>query len=648
MAKSQKDRLVVFETPLGTDKLNAVRFDASEGLSELFDFRVEAISEDAVSLDSIIGKSCTVSVLNKKGKARYFNGLAVEANWLGQQSNGQAYEIVLRPGFWLLTRTSDCRIFHEKTAVDIIKEVLGECSAITIKDSLSESYATREYCVQFNETDFAFVSRLMEEEGIYYYFEHENGSHKMVLADAKSSHSKVKELDSLVYATMFLSSRTDDDCLFNVSLLRSLRTGKYTLNDYNYLQPNASMVAEQESSGSYSNANQELYFYPGKYVNKSDGERLAKVRVQEEQAQDERRQATGDSPLIYPGGLATLSKHPQSSENGEYLIIQARHSYEGGSYGSGGAQVGGDAPYRGVYEMAPADRPFRAPCITPRPKVLGPQTARVVGKQGEEIDVDEHGRILVHFFWDRKKAYSRRVRVAQTWADKTFGAVWIPRIGQEVVVEYLDGEPDLPLVTGCVYNGENTLPLDFPGDKNISGLKTNSTKGGNGSNEFWFDDTKDSELVTMHAEKDLNVTVENTEKRTIGEEFKTKQGKYSRETTLLNGDEDVILKEGHNNVTLDKGDQNFEIKQGDQTFKINQGDQTFKINSGSQKVNAGKDVKIDAGNSVTITAGTKIQLKVGSSSIEITPAGVKIKGTGQVEINGGGMLKQSAGIIKIN
>ncbi|MEM7677270.1 MAG: type VI secretion system tip protein TssI/VgrG, partial [Myxococcota bacterium] len=622
-----------------TDKLNAVRFDASEGLSELFDFRIEAIAEDPVKLDSIIGEGCTVTVLNKQGKKRNFHGIAVEANWLGEQSNGQSYEVVLKPGFWLLTRTSDCRIFHDKTAVDIIKEVLGECNAITLTDKLSESYATREYCVQFNETDYSFVCRLMEEEGMYYYFEHEQGSHKMVLADAKSSHSKVKDLDSLVYATRFLSSNTEQDCLFNVTLLRSLQTGKYALNDYKYLKPNASMLAEEESSGKYANGTLEQYFYPGKYVEKSDGERLAKVRVEEEQAQDERRQATGDSPLIYPGGLATLSKHPQSGENQEYLVIQARHSYEGGSYASGGAQSGGDAPYRGVYEMAPADRPFRAPSITPRPKVLGPQTARVVGKQGEEIDVDEHGRILVHFFWDRKKAYSRRVRVAQTWADKTFGAVWIPRIGQEVVVEYLDGEPDLPLVTGCVYNGENTLPLDLPGDKNISGLKTNSTKGGGGSNEFWFDDTKSKELINMHAEKDLEVFVENTEKRTIGDEFKTKKGKFSRETTLLNGDEDVILKEGDNNVTIDKGDQTFSIKKGDQAFKIN---------AGSQKTTAGKDVKIDAGSNVTITAGTNITLKVGGSSIEITNSGVKIKGTATIDANAGAKMTLKGGIININ
>lgn len=648
MAKSQKDRLVVLKTPLGSDVLNAVRFEGSEGLSELFEYRIEALAEASVKLDSLIGQVCTVTVLNKLGEPREFSGIAVEANWLGGQSNGHAYEVVLRPGLWLLTRTSDCRIFHNKSATDIIKEVLGECPAVTIKDNLSSSYPKLEYCVQYCESDFDFVSRMMEEIGVYYYFEHEGGTHKMVLADAKSSHKKVSKLGELRFAERFKSSRTETDCLFDVNHLRSLRTGKYALNDYNYLTPNAAMLAEKDSAGKYSNGQMEHYFYPGKYVNKGDGEKLAQVRIEEEQALDERRQATGDTPLIYPGGHITVSRHPEGEQNGEFLVIQARHSYEGGSYGSGGASSRSDAPYRGLYVYAPADRPFRAQSKTPRPRVVGPQTARVVGKQGEEIDVDKHGRILVHFFWDRKKAWSRRVRVAQSWADKKWGSVFIPRIGQEVVVEYLEGDPDRPLVTGCVYNGDKTLPLELPDDKNISGLRSNSTKGGNGCNEFWIDDTKDEELVFMQAEKDLETVVEHTEMRTVGEKFKTKKGKPARETTLLNGDEDVILKEGSNNLTIDKGDQTFELKQGDQTYKIKQGDQKFDINAGSHSLSAGKDVKIDAMKTVTISAGTKITLKVGGTSLELSNAGVKIKGTATVDVNAGAKMTLKGGIININ
>lgn len=675
MDLSQKDRLVVFDSPLGKDALNAVRFEGSEGLSEVFDFRVEALSDEKlVNLDQLVGQNCTVKVLNKLGSERYFNGICVEANWLGAEDAAYAYEVVLRPWFYLLTRTSDCRIFHNKTTPDIINEVLGEYGFAKFQPKLSESYAERLYTVQYCESDFDFVSRLMEEEGIYYFFEHSAGDHTMVLADAKSSHKTIPNLSMMTYASLAMSSRTEKDCVFSINLMRSLRPGKFTLNDYNYLKPGASMLAEKEDPGKYTNGQMEHYFYPGKYEQKSDGDRLAKVRIQEEQAFDERRQASGDSPLVLPGGLVSLEKHPETSQNIEYLVVQARHSYEGGTYRSGGRSVAGDAPYRGVYELIPSDRPFRAPSVTPKPKIMGPQTARVVGKKGEEIDVDKHGRILVHFFWDREKRWSKRVRVAQTWADKKWGAFVWPRIGQEVVVEHLEGDPDRPIVTGVVYNGDKTVPYDLPDDKNITGIKSRSTKSGSEENfnEISFDDTKDNEYFYVHAEKDFEMIVENYEKRSVGEEFSTKKGKPSRETVIENGDDDLNLKEGTNNIDIDKGDQNLKIKQGSQTeviqkdqkTTINQGDQTTEIKMGDQKttIKMGDQInKLNLGQ-YTTDAMKKIVLKCGASSIEMTPAKITIKSVQvaieadvqltakgiNTEVSGNAMLTVKGGLVRIN
>jgi type VI secretion system secreted protein VgrG len=285
-------------------------------------------------------------------------------------------------------------------------------------------------------------------------------------------------------------------------------------------------------------------------------------------------------------------------------------------YRSGPAADTGD-PYQGIYEMQPSERPFRAPLRTPKPRVLGPQTARVVGKDGEEIDVDEQGRILVQFHWDRKNDRSCRVRVAQTWSGSKWGTIMIPRIGQEVVVEYLEGDPDRPLVTGTVYNGDKEVPYALPAEKTKAGLKSNSTKGGGGYNELVFDDEKDKEKIGLHAQKDLEVRVLNSETRTIGEKFKSG---VSRLTTLEKGDDEL------------------------------------KVKSGSQKVDIGSDQTTKVAKKVVIEAGTSLELVCGQSKIKITPteisieaaATVKVKASAQAEINGGAMLKQSAGIIKLN
>jgi type VI secretion system secreted protein VgrG len=345
-------------------------------------------------------------------------------------------------------------------------------------------------------------------------------------------------------------SRRDQEHVFRWSPERRFRSGKFSLNHYDYLQPNADLKSDAEGSAGYSKSKMEIYDYPHKFKKKADGETYAKIRLQAEQAMDQRRYAEGDSISLFPGGLVTIEKHPQGSENKEYLILRASHSYASESYRSGNS--GNEETYSGSYEFIPSDISFRAPLITPRPVVHGPQTAKVVCEEGknEEIDVDEHGRILVHFFWARenKKApenkQSCRVRVAQVWAGKTWGGQVIPRIGQEVIVEFLEGDPDRPLVTGAVYNGDNKFPFEMPVNKTQSGLKSDSSKGHGGYNELMFEDKKDSENIRMHAQKDYNVTILNTETVTIGEKFKSPTGSPSHKTTITNGDQVLEVVKG--------------------------------------------------------------------------------------------------------
>lgn len=617
MSMSQQSRTAVLDTELGENVLNAVRFEGTEGLSQDFEYRVEAVGEKTLAdLDKLVGTSATLTVLNKADVPRHFNGIVAGASWLGEENEAYLYEITLRPKFWLATKSSDFRMFHEKTAKDIVEGVLGEWQIE--KDSrLTENYRKREYCVQYGESDHDFLCRLMEQEGMYYYFEHGSGSHKMILADAKSSHKSIPNLSTVRFQPWTQNVPVPEDRLFTLNIVRQLRSGRVALGDYNHLLPTANMLATSTAKGRYAEADHERFEYPGDYAEPGDKERIAKVRVEEEQTLDERRQATGDTPLVFPGGLVTVEQHPEGKQNIEYLVVSARHSFQDQSYRSGGRERAGGTLYRGTYEFTPSDRPFRAPRVTPRPRVYGPQTAKVAGKG--EIDVDKHGRILLTFFWDREKGESRRVRVAQIWSGKQWGGIVIPRVGQEVVVEFLHGDPDRPLVVGTVYNEQYKVPYKLPDEKTKAGVKSESTENGVGQyNEFVFDDMKGSELIGLHAQKDLDVVVLNSETRTIAEKL---QGSKARTTVLKKGDDDLTLDQGNQNITLKVGSQKTDVKQ---------------------------NVTIEAGMNVTIEAGVKMTLKVGSTKIELTPAGVTIKAPGMADIDGGGIMKLKAGLININ
>jgi type VI secretion system secreted protein VgrG len=598
---TQDTRIGELKTPLGKDKLVLMRFDGTEGLGELFEYRIEAISEDEdIDFSKAIGQNCSVT-LKSYGGERIFNGVLVEAQWLGMKGVYYAYRLVLRPWLWMLSRTTDCRIFADKTAPDIIKEVFTKRGFNDFKPALTENYPKLEYCVQYRETDLAFVSRLMEQFGIYHFHQHTSDKHTLVLADAKSSHNPVPGHASTPFIALGGDDRGDREHIYHWSSERRFRTGKVELNDYDYKEPGKKLIADAKGSERYTKSDLEAYDHPGKYTERSVGERLAKVQLEAEQALDHRRHATGDAASLFPGGLTKLERHPRDSENAEYLIVRAMHSFVSEFYRTGADVVPGQV-YYGNYEFQKSDRPFRSQIVTPKPQVLSAHTAKVVGKDGEEIDTDEYGRIRVEFFWDRDKSFSRWARVLQPWASKQWGTQFIPRVGMEVVVVYEEGDPDYPLIIGSVYNGDNKHPYKLPDNKTQSGIKSNSSKGGNGYNEFMFEDKKGSEQIRMHAQKDLDITVHHVETRKIGEDG---VAGASRDTTLLTGNDVLKIATGSQQVTIAQS-------------------QTTMIGT-TQSITVGAAQSTTVTGPIAITSPMMITLTCGASSIVMTPASITIK-----------------------
>ena len=529
---SQDDRVGVLTTPLGDTTLVLSRFDGGEALSELFEFRIEAISEDAnIDFNAALGKSVTVKLKTADNQDRYFNGLLAEARWAGSRDSLHAYQLVIRPWLWLLTLTQDCRIFQNMSVPDIIKQVFTDCGLSDFRDALKSSYPTLEYCVQYRETHFTFVSRLMEQYGIYYFFEYADGKHTLVLADMKASHEPAPGLSEVPFIPGAEAGRREAQHIENWQRGRSVESGSFKLNEYDYNKPGANLLVSSDKPGGYAHDSMEMYDYPGEYAERDVGENLVKVECEAAQSLDDRRTGTGSALSLFPGALVTLQKHKVESENQEYLVVGCSHFFEGQRYRSTGGSGGGQASYLGNFEFTPSSRQFRAELETERPHVAGVQSALVVGKQGEEIDVDELGRICVQFYWDRKKKASRRVRVAQFWAGGHRGALFLPRIGDEVLIQYEEGNPDRPIVVGSVYNGANTVPANLPAKKTHSGILTKSSKNSDGYNMLLFDDTVGAERIKVRAEKDLMFKALNNEQRTI----------LNSQTEQIGGDETITV-----------------------------------------------------------------------------------------------------------
>jgi len=577
----QDTRAAQLDTPLGDNVLVLSSFTAAEALSELFEINVDALSEtENIDFDKAIGRSCTIRQTTYDDKIRYYNGILTSARQLGRSQDLFHYSLVLRPWSWLLGRKADCRIFLQQDVKEIISDVFKKAGFTDFAFRTTHDYHKIPYCVQYRETDLAFCNRMMEHYGIYYFFEHTNGKHTLVMADSRTSHKPIRDLKKLPLNPRHPGENQQQQHVHSWASDRRLRTGKVHFNDYDYLKPGKNLKAPKESAEKYAHSRLEIYDYHHKYDEKDKGENHAQFRLEAEQALDQRRSLHGDAPSIHPGALVTVERHPISSENQEYLIVGARHMFSSQQYRSGGGQ--GDA-YSGSYDFLPSSRPFRSLPKTPKPRIYGIQTAKVVAREGEdgqEISTDKHGHIWVQFHWDREPKKSCPVRVAQSWAGKGWGAIFIPRVGMEVVVDFLEGDPDRPLVTGCVYNGDNEVPYTLPDNKTMTGWKTDTSKHDGGYNEFVFEDKEKKQKIRMHAERDHDVTVENAETWTIGKRFSPSAGSPSRSTTIKNGDDQLTVESGNQSVKVAK--------------------------------------------TISITADVSITLKVGQSMVSITPGSITL------------------------
>jgi len=611
MAKlTQTDVQAELTTPLGKDVLVLTNFEMVEGLGELFEIHVDALSEQSnINFDKAIGLSCTVRLNAYKGKKRFFDGVLARAQWVEKVDDFFRYRLVLRPWFWLLGYKADCRVFLNKNVKDIIKEVFekGKFNDFDM-GSLKGSYDPIKYCVQYRETDLAFCCRLMEQYGIYYFFKHSDGKHVMVLADLPSSHEKNPDVPKLPYLPLIGTEMHEDQLLGAWTIERRFRTGKIEFNDYDYLKPNKKLQAPNEGRESYAHSKLEVYDYPGKYDEQGKGDKLSRFRLEAEQSFDHRRYVDGDAASLFSGSLVTVERHPISDENREFLVVRASHRFGTQHYRTG---YGGGGPeeqvYYGNYEFLPSDTPFRMLPTTPKPHICGVQTAKVVakkGEDGEEISTDENGHIWVQFYWMRqdrddheKPQISCPVRVAQCWSGKKWGEQHIPRVGMEVVIEFLEGDPDYPLCVGCVYNGDNKYPYDLPDNKTQSGWKSRSTKNGqpNEFNEFFFEDLKGQELVRLHCQKDHLVEVNANQTGYVGA--------IDRDSPYPGGDQTWTV----------GGNRTWTMQKGNDTMNVKMGDQTINIDMGKQTVNALQMITLNVG-----AAGM-------GRSIEITPCSITLK-----------------------
>jgi type VI secretion system secreted protein VgrG len=541
MTISQDGRVGELITPLGKDVLVLQRFDGVESLGELFEFHVDALSEqENIDFDKAIGRSCTIKIKTYQDKIRVIDGILTDAQWMEKTQDNHHYRLVLRPWFALLGHRATCRTFLNKNVKDIITDVITKAGFSDYQFKTTADYDTIPYCVQYRETDLAFCSRLMEQHGIYYFFQHAEGKHTMMLADSRASHQANPDIPKLPYLPVSVRGVNAQQRIGSWSSHRRFRTGKFVLNDYDFSKPPKNLQASNEAAANYNHSKFEVYDWRGKYNETGRGENFAKIRLEAEQALDNRRHCAGDCPSAFPGSLINFEQHPTDAENAEYLIVRAHHrfgtqSYSTQSGGSGsyaGGAGGGAESYSGTYEFQQSDCPYRSQLRTEKPRIYGACVGLVVGDG--EINTNQSGQVQVQFFWDTAQQ-SYWARVVQPWAGSQWGAQFIPRVGMEVLVEFEQGDPDHPVVVGCLYNGNNDFPYSLPGNKTQSGVKSNSSTGGGGYNELMFDDQKGSEQVRFHAQKDLDSVIENNETRQVGDN-QTETIQNSRSTTIMMND----------------------------------------------------------------------------------------------------------------
>jgi len=628
---TQATRHIAIETPLGEDVLLLRSFSAHEEISRLSEFDLELLSENyEINFDDIIGQNVTISMELPGGGKRYWNGFINRfVQGVSTSTQFAQYRATMVPWLWFLTRTSDCRIFQEKTVPDIIKQIFNDLGYSDIEDRLSGGYQTLTYCVQYRETDFNFVSRLMEQEGIYYYFLHEQSKCTIVLCDSRSKHDPYGDYDEIDF-TPDTRSTSQQERISAWTVEKCVQSGKFAHTDYNFEKPSTSLMSTEEDQKKHAQADYEIYDYPGEYPEKSDGDKYAKVRMEELAQPHEVCGGQSDSRGICSGYLFTMVKHTRSDQNREYLILSTSYQAAAEDYETSGGQGEICAC---SFTAIPSSVQFRPARTTPKPLISGTQTAIVVGPSGEEVYPDEHGRVKVQFHWDREGKMNENsscwVRVSQVWAGTGWGAMFIPRIGHEVIVQFIEGDPDRPIITGRVYHGQNPPPYPLPDEKNKSTIKSDSTPGGGGSNEIRFDDSAGSEEVYVHAQLNMNSVVEVNKTLEVGGDRTTHVAGDFTETIDGNVKQTI---HGNEERTVD----------GSVTETINSGE-TRTIHAGvTETITGGETRDVSGGLTETIN-GDETETITGSQDTTViggvkvtTPATYEVTGIGGITLNAPG------------
>ena len=653
MAGWTQDRKVAsITTALGKDNFLLEQFTASERISSPFEIVVEGLSPTQVDFTAQLGTGASITVTTYDTTERYFHGLLCEALSLGPAEGMARYRLTLRPWLYLLTLGRDTKIFQTQSVKDIITAIFSAAGFTDFSMKMTTAgLTTREYCVQFRESAFDFISRLMEEEGIYYYFEHTDSKHTMVLCDGPDSHSD----QPAAVAASRSAPGENRGVLWSWS--PRLRPGevKVTLHDSNLYKPGQNLEAVKTATGLSVAEKAEFYDYPGGYAyhaadGSETGTAYALVRLQEARREIAIWNGEGEVLTVAAGlRLNVTDNDDPSSTPLEVLVIAATHSVRGQSYA--GAHLTEERVSAVMdFEAAPSATVWRPARITPKPVVGGLQTAVVVGASGDVITTDQYGRVKVQFDWDRLGTNDTNsscwLRVSQSSADKTFGHMVLPRIGEEVLVDFLDGDPDRPIITGRVYNATNTVPYALPDQKTKSTWKsqtigttgpypdTENAPTGTGYNEIRFEDKGGSEEVYIHAQRLYTAVTGFDESVTTGRNTTIRTGynrtvgiKNNLATTLDQGDETRTLTQGARTTTIQKDD-SLTLNQGNYSVTVSTGNHSTTVSTGnhSTELNAGNySLKMDAG-SATIEAMQSITLKVGENEIVIDQTGVQIKG----------------------
>jgi type VI secretion system secreted protein VgrG len=635
MTLTQENRMMHISTPLGVDVVLLTFFSGNEGLCVPFSFEMTLVSENSrIAFDQIIGGNVTVAIGTEEGSARFFNGLISSFSQdSGAGDSGLArYSATLVPWFWLLTKTTNSRVFQKKTVPEIVEQVFTEKKFTDFRMDLG-SYEPKEYCVQYAETDFNFVSRLLEQEGIFYFFQHENKKHTMVLGDAPDKHPDCPYAKPVRFHPLSVGGTPPDDVITDYDKRQEIRIGKYIVNDFNPETPNVDLMVGVDCQTPLGPGKREVYDFPAEYKTRAEGERLANIRMQAEEVRTTSFAGASTCTGFSGGYKYDLAGHFRDELNDHKYVITAvnhRASETAGGSGQGG---GSSYTYGNSFTCVPHDVPYRPSLITPKPMIAGVQTAIVVGPEGEQIHTDDegYGRVKVQFHWDRARQYNEKsscwVRVSQSWAGTGWGTLFLPRIGHEVIVSFLESDPDRPIITGCVYNGSNTPPY-LPDQKTRSTIKSMSVPDTGGVNEIRFEDEAGKEQLFIQAEKTLDTRAKGPSREFVG-------GKRH----LIVKEDRLELVEIDKNLTV-KGDHKEKVS-GTISIQSESGDILEKAGM-NYALDASGDVHIKGGTKVVIEGGVQVSLKVGSNFIDINTAGVFIKGS-MVNINSGGLAGSGSG-----